>query len=63
MATLQEHIPREQDATEAQEWGFTLWEFIAGNWLYLLAILVVLGIFWFARYSWRKEKEEENVTK
>lgn len=54
MALLQEHLPQDKDASAAQEWGFTLWEFIQGNWLYLLAIIVVLGVFLYARYDWRR---------
>lgn len=54
MTLLQEHLPKDKDASEAQEWGFTLWEFIQGNWLYLLAIIVVLGVFLYARYDWRR---------
>lgn len=55
MYFLQVHLPQEEDATEAQEWGFTLWEFIAGNWLYLLGIVLVLIIFLYARHR-RKKK-------
>lgn len=54
---VQEHLPQDREATEEQEWGFTLMEFIEGNWVYLLGILIVLGIFLYARYSWRKRNQ------
>lgn len=54
MYIQQEHLPRPEDATEEQEWGFTFLEFIEGNWIYLSLILVVLAIFLYARYNWRK---------
>lgn len=57
MYIQQEHLPKDKNPSPAQEWGFTLWEFIEGNWLYLLAIIFVLGIFLYARYSWRKRNE------
>lgn len=54
MAVIQEHLPKDKNPDDAQEWGFTLWEFIQGNWVYLLTIIVVLGIFLYARYDWRR---------
>lgn len=54
MYIQQEHLPRPEDATPEQEWGFTFWEFIEGNWIYLSLILLVLVIFLYARYNWRK---------
>ena len=52
-----QHLPQDKDATSEQQWGYTFWEFISGNMLYLLAILLILGIFLFARYySKRKRK-------
>lgn len=54
---LQEHLPKDKQATSEQEWGFTLWEFIEGNWPYLLGIIIILIIFFYARHSWRKRNE------
>ena len=54
MSTLQEHLPQDRTATREEEWGFTLWEFIEGNWVYLLGILIVLLIFLYARYDWKR---------
>ncbi len=52
-----QHLLQDKDATSEQQWGYTFWEFISGNMLYLLAILLILGIFLFARYySKRKRK-------
>ncbi|WP_373058077.1 hypothetical protein [Zunongwangia sp. H14] len=58
MIILQEHLPQVRDATEEENWGFTLWEFITGNWIYLLAILFILAVFFYARYNWRKRHEQ-----
>lgn len=51
---MQEHIPKEEAASEAEQWGFTVWEFIVGNWLYLLGIVLVLVIFLYARHKHRQ---------
>ena len=57
MSLFQEHLPKDRPASREEEWGFTLWEFIADNWLYLIAILLILGIFFYARFNWRKRQE------
>ncbi|HET7361291.1 MAG TPA: hypothetical protein VFI78_05090 [Salinimicrobium sp.] len=54
MSLLQEHIPKEEPASELQEWGFSVWEFIVGNWIYLLAIVVILLLFLYARHRRRE---------
>lgn len=54
MYIQQEHLPRPEDATEEQQWGFTFWEFIVGNWIYLTLIIFVLAVFLYARYRWRQ---------
>ena len=59
MYIQQEHLPKPKDANREQEWGFTLWEFIEGNWIYLSLILLVLVIFLYARYNWRKRNRKE----
>lgn len=51
-------LPQDKPATPDQQWGFTLWEFITGNWLYLIAILFIIFIFLYARYSWRKRNKK-----
>ncbi|WP_372917181.1 hypothetical protein [Salegentibacter sp.] len=58
MSLFQEHLPKDRPANREEEWGFTLWEFIADNWLYLIAILLILGIFFYARINWRKRQEK-----
>ncbi|MFD2517290.1 hypothetical protein [Salinimicrobium flavum] len=57
MNIQQEHLPKDKPATEDQEWGFSVETFLEDNWLYLLAIIFLLGIFYYARYSWRKRHE------
>lgn len=54
MSFLQEHIPKEEPASELEEWGFTVWEFIVGNWIYLLAIVLILALFFYARHKQRE---------
>jgi len=51
-----QHIPQEKPATREQEWGFTLWEFITGNLWYIIGILIVLGIFLYARNYFKRNK-------
>lgn len=46
---IQEHLPKDRTATREEEWGYTFWEFITGNFWYLLGILIVLAIFLYAR--------------
>ncbi|SKB50577.1 hypothetical protein SAMN05660776_1484 [Salegentibacter holothuriorum] len=61
MSIPQEHLPKDRDATSEQEWGFTIWEFIADNWLYLLGILLILAIFFYARYNWRRRQAKNRM--
>lgn len=61
MSLVQEHLPKDRDATSEQEWGFTIWEFIADNWLYLLGILLILAIFFYARYNWRRRQQKNRM--
>lgn len=58
MALQQEHLPQERPARPEQEWGFTIEQFVADNWPYLIIILIILVIFFYARYSWRKRHEK-----
>jgi hypothetical protein len=55
---LQLEIPKDQPLRPEQEWGFTIWEFILENKWYLLAIILLLVIFYYARYNWRKRREK-----
>lgn len=54
MSFQQEHLPRDKPATEREEYGFSLEDFLEDNWIYLVGIIVVLAIFFYARYAWRK---------
>jgi hypothetical protein len=60
---LQLEIPKGQPASPEQEWGFTIWEFILENKWYLLAIILLLAIFFYARYSWRKRQEKSSKSR
>jgi hypothetical protein len=55
---VQLEIPKDRPPRPEQEWGFTIWEFILVNKWYLLAIILLLVIFYYARYSWRKRREK-----
>ena len=50
----QEHLPKDKPATQGEEYGFALETFLADQWPYLVGILIILLIFWYVRYSWRK---------
>ena len=58
MKIQQEHLPKDKPATREEEWGYSFMNFLEGNWEYLLGILFVLGVFLYARYSWRKRHEK-----
>lgn len=53
-----QHLPKEKPTTSAETWGFTLEEFLVANWIYLLGILLLLVVFFYARYSWRKRHNQ-----
>lgn len=57
MSILQQHLPQDRRARPEEEWGFTLQEFIAGNWPYLLGIIIILAIFLYARYDWKRRNQ------
>mgnify|MGYP006896871733 FL=1 len=61
--SLQLEIPKDQPSSPEQEWGFTIWEFIVENKWYLLAIILLLAIFYYARYSWRKKREKSSKSR
>lgn len=56
MNMIQEHLPQDRQARPEEEWGFTLEEFIIGNWPYLLGIIIILAIFLYARYDWKRRQ-------
>lgn len=58
MIVQQEHLPRNKPATEREEYGFSVMDFLEDQWLYILGILVILGIFLYARHSWRKRNRK-----
>lgn len=51
-----QHLPQERDATREEEWGYTFWEFISGNFWYILGILIVLAIFLYARNYFKRNR-------
>lgn len=51
-----QHIPQERAATREEQWGYTFWEFITGNFWYLLGILIILAIFLYARNYFKRRK-------
>jgi len=57
---MQEHLPKDKDPNEVQEWGWTIQEFITENFWYLLAIFVLLALFFFARYRWNIRNSRKN---
>ena len=58
MTFQQQHLPKDRDANETQEWGWTLEDFISENLWYLLALAFLLFIFFFARYRWAKRNRK-----
>lgn len=58
MSIQQQHLPQDRPATSDEEYGFTIENFIGDNWPYLLGAAIVLAIFLYARYSWRKRHEK-----
>lgn len=57
MSLQQEHLPQDQPATREERWGFSLETFLEDQWPYLLGILLVAGVFFYARYKWKKRNE------
>lgn len=54
---LQLEIPKDRPPRPEQEWGFTIWEFIAENKWYLGAIILILIIFLYSRSNYRKKRK------
>lgn len=54
----QTHLPKDKDATPTEQWGWSIQDFLTENFWYLLGILFILFVFFYARYSWRKRHEK-----
>lgn len=57
MSFLQEHLPKNKPATEREGYGFSLDDFLEDQWIYLVAVIIILAVFFYARYAWRKRNE------
>ena len=57
MSLQQEHLPKDKPASEREGYGFSLEDFWEDQWIYLVAIVVVLAVFLYARHSWRKRNK------
>lgn len=57
MIIQQEHLPKDKPASEREGYGFSIEDFLEDQWLYLVAIVVLLAVFFYARYAWRKRNE------
>lgn len=57
MSFQQEHIPKDKPATERQEYGFSLMDFLEDQWIYILAIIVLVALFFYARHAWDKRNK------
>lgn len=51
-----QHLPQDKAATREEAWGYTFWEFITGNFWYLLGILIILAIFLYSRNYFKRNK-------
>lgn len=60
MIIQQPELPQDKPATPDQEWGWTLQHFLQENIWYLLGIALVVFVFFFARYSYRKRYLDNN---
>lgn len=58
MKFQQEHLPKDKPATERQEYGFSIMDFLEDRWMYILAIIVLLALFYYARASWAKRNRK-----
>lgn len=57
MNIQQEHLPQDRPASEREGYGFAPIDFLEDNWVYLVGIIIVLAIFFYARYAQRKRKQ------
>lgn len=58
----QEHLPKDRDASESQQWGWEFQDFITQNFWYLVGILLLLAVFFYARHRWnvRNKRTHKN---
>ncbi len=49
-----QHLPQDRNPTPEQQWGYTFWEFLTGNFWYILGILIILAIFLYARSYFKR---------
>ncbi|GAB2762023.1 MULTISPECIES: hypothetical protein [Bacteria] len=54
MTFQQEHLPKDKPATSDEQYGFAIETFLEDQWPYLVGILLVIFIFFYARYRWDK---------
>lgn len=52
--SLQPEIPRPRDSSREEEWPFNLWDFLTDNFWYLLALAIVLAVFFYSRWYFKK---------
>ena len=52
--SYQLEIPKDQQPTPDQEWGFTISEFFMGNLWYIIGIIILVDIFLYARSNMKK---------
>ena len=57
MSFQQEHLPKDRPATERQEYGFDFIDFLEDNWIYILGIILLLVLFYYARAQWYKRNK------
>lgn len=57
MSLQQEHLPQDRPASAREEYGFHLEHFLEDQWPYLVGIVIVLAIFFYARYAQRKRNQ------
>lgn len=54
MIFQQEHLPRDEPATGEESWPFNLESFLEERWIYLVAVVIIIVVFLYARHRWRK---------
>lgn len=53
----QEHLPQDRPASEREGYGFSLENFLEDQWIYLVGIIIVLAIFFYARHAQKKRRK------
>ena len=54
MTIQQPQLPQDRPASPEEQWGFSLQHFLEDQWPYLVGIAIILAIYFYARYNWRK---------